>query len=66
MYQCQLGVHCRGAGRIQVHVVEFNTLVCVKCAAGEEGISQARVREAARDPEISVIHYARSINHECR
>ena len=64
--QCELGVHCNGQGKIQLHVVSFNVLVCIKCAAGEEGITQKEVREHLRSGEYyHRVHRARSATHQC-
>lgn len=65
MYECQLGLYCGRMGRIQVHVVGPDKLICLKCCAGEERVPQKKVRADARDPGDPRIHYARSINHRC-
>ena len=65
-YRCQLGIHCEGRGRIQVHIVQSDKLVCIKCVAGEERLTQQAVMKdlrEGRDPNL--IHRARSTNHKC-
>ena len=57
---CELGIHCDGKGKIQMHVVNFGILVCIKCAAGEEGLTQKKVREDLREPMWKGIHRARA------
>ena len=51
LHTCQLGVHCGGEGRIQLHAVPANMLVCIKCAAGEEHITEQQVRPQLRSGE---------------
>ena len=65
-YSCKLGRHCEGWGRIQVHVVRSDVLCCIRCVAGEEGLTQRRVREDLREGRSrDLMHRARSINHKC-
>ena len=45
---CELGIHCEGKGRIQLLVIAFDSYVCIKCAAGEEELTQCEVREHLR------------------
>ena len=38
---CQLRLHWRGLGKIEMHVIERDVLICVRCAVGEENIKTA-------------------------
>ena len=64
--KCQLGIHCNGEGKIQVHVIQPNILICIKCAAGEENQTQKKTREDLRSGQYSQhIHPARNTGHRC-
>ena len=63
---CQLGIHCNGEGKIQVHIIEADVLICIKCAAGEENQTLKKTREDIRSGEHRrYIHRARSTGHRC-
>ena len=62
--RCQFATHCNGEGRIQLHVVAHDVLCCVKCAAGEEGLTQKEVRTHLAEGRLG-IHRARSTGHKC-
>ena len=51
---CEFKTHCDGQGKIQVYVVAVDLYCCIKCAAGEERMTQKAVREdlAAGHPRI--------------
>ena len=66
--RCQIGEHCHGTGVIEAHVVEWDLLVYVKCAAGSEhNILVDRVREdlLPESGNYSRIHPADSTDHVC-
>ena len=64
--RCKLGIHCKGTGRIQVHVVQPDVLICIKCAAGEEGQTQKKTKEDLQSGQYgNLIHRARSTGHRC-
>ena len=65
MYRCQLGLYCGGNGKIEVHSVLPDKLVCVRCVAGIEGFTLKQVKDAAKDPKNKKIHNAKSVNHKC-
>ena len=64
--RCQLGIHCENQGKIQIHVIGPNILICIKCAAGEENQTQKKTREDLTSGQHSRhIHRARSTGHRC-
>ena len=63
---CELRIHCQGKGKIELHVIQHNVLVCAQCAAGEEGLSLWEVRHHLENREYrDSIHQAKSTGHRC-
>ena len=64
---CKLKVHCHGQGRIQLHVIQHDILICAQCAAGEEGLSTWEVLDHLKNREYpDSIHSAKSTGHTCQ
>ena len=51
MNSCELGIHCGGKGEIEVLVVAADKYVCLLCAAGEENLTIAEVRDDLSNPQ---------------
>lgn len=55
---CQFRMHCGGAGKATIHLTQFGTLVCVKCAANEESQKQWQVRYDMNFKDYPGAHWA--------
>ena len=64
---CQVGSHRNGTSWIDVHVVSWNKLCCIACAAGSVFPELIRkTQEDMRRPEnYPRIHAAGSSDHSC-
>lgn len=63
---CELGTHCQGKGKIDLHVIRYDILVCAKCAAGEESLTVWEIRNQLENREYrDSIHQAKSSGHRC-